>query len=235
MLNMSESLAGVTLLAFGNGSPDIFASLSHSSGDTEIIYSELLGAAIFVTGFIAGCIILIKPFKVVGRAYVRDVFFFMLAVFVIDYSIHDQGYTLIEGIATIVIYILYLADVITDHIQDKRELAQLQRKLSTEIVTVESAESVESIEDITKQVEWLENDTEFKIHNRRDSSIILDAEILKVFDAHFDRDPNKDLFNTFLASVNPIDEDEWDESRWYGKTLMVLKVSVLGFLGSMTL
>lgn len=226
---MSESLAGVTLLAFGNGSPDIFASLSHSSGDTEIIYSELLGAAIFVTGFIAGCIILIKPFKVVGRAYVRDVLFFMFAVFVIDYSIHDQGYTLLEGIITISIYAFYLFDVVTDHIQDKRELAHLQRKLSTEISTVEEAESEESLEEMTKLTEYLEDETDFKLRNRKDSSVIFDAEILKVFAANFDRGPNKDLFKTFLDSMNPIDAGEWEEAGWFGKTLMVLKVSLLGF------
>lgn len=225
MLKMSESLAGVTLLAFGNGSPDIFASLSHSMGDTEIIYTELLGAAIFVTGFIAGCIVLIKPFKVVGRNYVRDVFFFMVAVVVIDYSIHDQGYTLIEGIATILIYIAYLVYVVTDHIRDKKQLVELQRKISSDNNSLETVEGEESIEEITKLAEDLEEATEFKIHNRRDSSIILDEEILKIFDMHFDSAPNNNIFKTFVATLNPIDAAAWQESGWFGKSLMILKVS----------
>lgn len=43
ILRMSENLAGVTLLAFGNGSPDILTSLSNLDGDTELMYCELMG------------------------------------------------------------------------------------------------------------------------------------------------------------------------------------------------
>lgn len=226
MLKMSESLAGVTLLAFGNGSPDIFASLSHSMGDTEIIYTELLGAAIFVTGFIAGCIILIKPFQVVGHNYVRDVFFFMFAVAVINYSINDQGYTLIEGIFTILIYVAYLAYVISDHMLDKKNLVELQKRLSsTDVSSIDTAQSEVSLEEITKIAEDLVEATEFKIHNRKDSSVILDEEILKSFDVHFGTTPNKNIYKTFLASLSPIDVADWNESGWFGKMLMALKVS----------
>lgn len=42
-MRMSENLAGVTLLAFGNGSPDIFTALADFEGDTELLYSELFG------------------------------------------------------------------------------------------------------------------------------------------------------------------------------------------------
>lgn len=101
MLKMSENLAGVTLLAFGNGSPDIFASLANTGGDTELMYCELIGAAAFVTGFIAGVIILIRPFKVVGRNYVRDSLFFVFSVLMIDRQIHDQRFSLLEGFGTV--------------------------------------------------------------------------------------------------------------------------------------
>lgn len=42
-MGLSENLAGVTLLAFGNGSPDIFTALSDYEADTELLYAELLG------------------------------------------------------------------------------------------------------------------------------------------------------------------------------------------------
>lgn len=43
-MGLSENLAGVTLLAFGNGSPDIFAALADYTGDTELLYAELFGS-----------------------------------------------------------------------------------------------------------------------------------------------------------------------------------------------
>lgn len=211
---MSENLAGVTLLAFGNGSPDIFASLSHSSGDTEIIYTELIGAAIFVTGFIAGVVILIKPFHVVWRNYLRDVLFFIVAVFVIDYCIHDQGYTLIEGILTVSIYIAYLVCVIVDHIRVKRQIEKY-RKISEVLAN----------EEILKKAEDLEEATEIKIHNRKDSSIILDEEIVKVFQQKFGAKPNDNLFTRFAKSLNPIEAESWHKSGVLMKILLVLKVS----------
>lgn len=42
-MGLSENLAGVTLLAFGNGSPDVFTALSDWNGDTELLYAELFG------------------------------------------------------------------------------------------------------------------------------------------------------------------------------------------------
>src|SRR5213078_1015521 len=50
ILGMSESLAGVTFLAFGNGSPDVFstfAAISTNSGSLAV--GELFGAAGFIT------------------------------------------------------------------------------------------------------------------------------------------------------------------------------------------
>ena len=43
VMGLSQNLAGVTILAFGNGSPDIFAALANYNGDTEMLISELLG------------------------------------------------------------------------------------------------------------------------------------------------------------------------------------------------
>lgn len=216
---MSENLAGVTLLAFGNGSPDVLASLANSSGDTELMYSELIGAAAFVTGFVAGVIILIKPFKVVSQNYVRDVSFFLLAAFLIDYWIHSQQYTLVEGIATVMIYVAYLVYVVIEHLLMKQEIRKIKQLSLTELENGEDAEK------ILKELENLEEIAEIKIHHRRSSSIVDDAEILRFFRRRFSGEANANLFKTFVKALNPFDEKDWLDAGWVGKALMILKVN----------
>lgn len=223
MLKMSENLAGVTLLAFGNGSPDIFASLAHHDGDTELMYSELIGAAAFVTGVIAGVIIFIRPFKVVGRNYVRDVLFFLLAVFIIDHSIHDQKYSLYEGFFTISIYVFYIIYVVCDHFWIKRKMRKLKRKSS--VLSVQGRLTVTEMANIQKQAEDLEDIMEIQIKNRKNSLVILDEEILSVFEKEFTGVPNDNLFKTFIKAINPIDEEDWKNGGKISRTLIVMKVN----------
>jgi sodium/potassium/calcium exchanger 6 len=53
-LSCTESLAGVTLLALGNGAPDVFAAIaaggdSGSNGSIMLSVSALVGSAFFIT------------------------------------------------------------------------------------------------------------------------------------------------------------------------------------------
>ena len=90
ILGMSESLTGVTFLAFGNGSPDVFstfAAMSSHSGSLAV--GELFGAAGFITAVVAASMALVKPFQVARKSFIRDVGFFVVAasfsmVFLID-------------------------------------------------------------------------------------------------------------------------------------------------------
>ncbi len=81
VLGLSESLAGVTFLAFGNGSPDVFstfAAMGSNSGSMAV--GELIGAAGFITAVVAGSMALVREFKVNKQAFVRDIVFFILAI-----------------------------------------------------------------------------------------------------------------------------------------------------------
>ena len=74
-------MAGVTFLAFGNGSPDVFSTFAaFKSHSGSLAVGELIGAAAFITSVIAGTMALIRPFKVSKRLFLRDVAFFIVAV-----------------------------------------------------------------------------------------------------------------------------------------------------------
>ncbi|MES1908047.1 MAG: hypothetical protein MHM6MM_001056 [Cercozoa sp. M6MM] len=57
LLALSESVAGVTLLAFGNGAPDLFSSFSALTGDTpQLGAGAMFGAAVFVPLVVMGSV-----------------------------------------------------------------------------------------------------------------------------------------------------------------------------------
>ena len=75
-------LQGVTLVAFGNGSVDIFAAIAGMrQGRPDLVVGALLGGGAFVTLFVIGSIFaLSKKFKLQGQIFVRDCVFYLLAI-----------------------------------------------------------------------------------------------------------------------------------------------------------
>ncbi|BFZ57891.1 hypothetical protein PYCC9005_004946 [Savitreella phatthalungensis] len=112
-LGMSQSVAGVTLLALGNGSPDVFstfAAFKANSGSLAI--GELLGAAAFITSVVAGVMAIISPFNVSRRAFLRDAGFFSVAVVMTMFLLADGRLRLWESLLMIFFYVAYVAVVL---------------------------------------------------------------------------------------------------------------------------
>jgi sodium/potassium/calcium exchanger 6 len=219
LLGLSENLGGVTLLAFGNGSPDIFTSLLNARDDTELMYTQLMGGATFITGFVIGVIMIIKPAKLLKKTYIRDVLFFAFAAIVIDAMIHDEVYTLEEGIITLCIYFVYLFVVIVDHIRMKRKVAELRQASQRSSIDTEVIE----LEKLAIEFEEFVN---IQIRSTKDNSIIVDERIYRKFQS-IHRDPNKNLFTTFIHSLNPIDMDDWRHSGCLSKSFQLVKVNLI--------
>ncbi|KAF2480581.1 Sodium/calcium exchanger protein-domain-containing protein [Neohortaea acidophila] len=116
ILGMSESMAGVTFLAFGNGSPDVFstfAAMSTNSGSLAV--GELFGAAGFITAVVSGSMALIRPFHVARKSFIRDVGFFVVAAAFSIVFLWDGRLHLWECIAMVVYYCFYVAFVVAWH------------------------------------------------------------------------------------------------------------------------
>ncbi|KAI1264105.1 hypothetical protein F5Y18DRAFT_436923 [Xylariaceae sp. FL1019] len=131
-LGLSESLAGVTFLAFGNGSPDVFstfAAMNSNSGSMAL--GELIGAAGFITSVVAGSMALVREFKVNRKAFVRDICFFIVAVgfavgFLSDGTIH-----LWECAVMIGFYLFYVIVVVGWHAYGKRRRARMVKEAAS--------------------------------------------------------------------------------------------------------
>ncbi|XP_048513440.1 mitochondrial sodium/calcium exchanger protein-like [Athalia rosae] len=98
ILHLSDNIAGVTILAFGNGAPDIFTALVAPVDETVVMFNELIGAGVFVTSVIAGSVAVTRPFQVKFRPYLRDTVFYLVAVCWIGWVIRDETVHLWEAI-----------------------------------------------------------------------------------------------------------------------------------------
>ncbi|EIW57707.1 uncharacterized protein TRAVEDRAFT_169682 [Trametes versicolor FP-101664 SS1] len=122
LLGLDENVAGVTFLAFGNGSPDMFATFSAMrSNSGGLAIGELLGAAAFITSCVVGSMCIIKPFKVIRGPFLRDVGFFTVAVSILLVVLWDNKLEAWEAAAMIVLYGVYVTSVIASSWWRKRQ------------------------------------------------------------------------------------------------------------------
>ena len=112
-LRMSESMAGVTFLALGNGSPDLFSTFAAMRvGSGSLAIGELIGAAFFITTVVPGSMAIVRPFKVSRKSFLRDVGFFSVAVVFSVGLLADGRITIWETSCMIAYYIIYVLVVV---------------------------------------------------------------------------------------------------------------------------
>ncbi|KAK3821445.1 MAG: Sodium/calcium exchanger protein-domain-containing protein [Benniella sp.] len=134
-LHLSESMTGVTFLAFGNGSPDVFSTFSAiGAGSGSLAIGELVGAASFITSVVVGSMAIITPFKVSRAPFLRDVSFFAGCVLFTLFAVRDGRITLLESILLILYYVFYVSFVVIGNwwhqrVKSERELEENARNL----------------------------------------------------------------------------------------------------------
>ncbi|CAB3397030.1 unnamed protein product [Caenorhabditis bovis] len=124
-LRMSESIAGVTFLAFGNGAPDVFGSIASVIASpkpkADLAIGDILGGGIFVTTVVLSAIIFTKSFRIAALATTRDIVFFLIAdIFIaICFICYDHVYTWMP-LTFLGIYALYVISVILMRLNSMR-------------------------------------------------------------------------------------------------------------------
>ncbi|PLW31121.1 hypothetical protein PCANC_21480 [Puccinia coronata f. sp. avenae] len=129
-LGLSENLAGVTLLGFGNGAPDVFSTFAAMKANTgSLAIGELIGAASFIVSVVVGSMSIIRPFKVPRHSFLRDLGFFIVAIMFVLVIIKNGVIYRWQANSLVLLYLVYVAAVLfsTWSIQRKRiKLDQLQ-------------------------------------------------------------------------------------------------------------
>lgn len=126
-LGLDENVAGVTFLAFGNGSPDVFSTFSAMrAGAGALAVGELLGAASFIVSVVAGAMCIIRPFTVSPRPFLRDVGFFTIAVALVLFILRDGTLHQWEALTLIALYVVYVSVVVFGTWWERRQLRRKQ-------------------------------------------------------------------------------------------------------------
>lgn len=129
ILNLDENVAGVTFLAFGNGSPDVFATFSAlRSNAGSLAIGELLGAASFIISCVVGSMCIIKPFRVNRGPFLRDATFFTVAVAILLFILRDGWIYAWEAALLVMMYFVYVFIVVVgswwEHRQERKHLLE---------------------------------------------------------------------------------------------------------------
>lgn len=124
-LGLSDNLAGLTIMALGNSSPDVLSTYrAMHVGSGALAASELAGAALFVTSAVVGSIAIAHPFKVPRYLFVRDVSFLAAVVCLLLFVSLHASLLLPICLAFVIAYVSYVLIVLFRHTWLKRRHRQ---------------------------------------------------------------------------------------------------------------
>ncbi|XP_018794052.1 PREDICTED: sodium/potassium/calcium exchanger 6, mitochondrial isoform X2 [Bactrocera latifrons] len=218
MLGLNEHLAGVTLLAFGNGSPDLIGTFSNLDGAGPM-FPDLFGAGVYVVLLVAGLIFVFYPFEIQWHNVLRDACFLSFGIIYVDYCcVSDGVVTRTESVLIMSVYILYLMVIFIELFLLKQTVKLLQSKLKDRKYA--TAANLAKLQQLRAEagIEIIDRTSRLSIDVNRTRTMSFDAILNK---------PNKDLMKQFFESLNPIQKEEWLESGVVGKLYIAITVPVL--------
>ena len=232
-MRLSQNIAGVTFLAFGNGAPDVFSAIAAATnskdGDAGLVFGALFGAGVFVTTVVVGIICLVTPFTSVQRPLLRDIIFFMVAGFWAFVMIWDGEITLFETLGFLFLYVIYIVVVVLGRYVNqriklktlgaeavakndfKRTAPNCEAQLSSPHTHVAVYEEAEASAEDEMEAEGLRKPLLTKIINQP----IPDVELT--------------YYNSLTEAVSGFDLKEWHDSTFLFKIMVIIKVIILTF------
>lgn len=115
-LKLLDNLAGLTLLALGNCSPDILTTYKAMSiGEANLALSELIGSCFLITTIVIGMIAIIHPFKLPHKIFIRDSGFLWSILFIIFVCLCNGYISISASIVLIICYTVYVVYIVVSH------------------------------------------------------------------------------------------------------------------------
>ncbi|XP_006874099.1 PREDICTED: sodium/potassium/calcium exchanger 6, mitochondrial [Chrysochloris asiatica] len=203
ILKLSHNVAGVTFLAFGNGAPDIFSVLVAFSDPRTagLALGALFGAGVLVTTVVAGGIAVLRPFVAASRPFLRDIIFYMVAVFMTFLLLYFGRITLAYALGYLGFYVFYVVTVVLC-----TWIYQWQQRQSLVYSVPATPELVSDSQD--DQVSSNTNSYDYGV----------EYQLLVAYP--------ETTANILAQALNPLDFRRWRNESAYWRTLKVFKLPV---------
>ncbi|KAJ1092401.1 hypothetical protein NDU88_005511 [Pleurodeles waltl] len=160
----------------------------------------LFGAGVFVTTVVAGGIAIVKPFTAASRPFLRDIIFYILAIFLTFFLLYLGRIKLSESLGYLGLYIFYvLVVVISTWIYRKRQSQGLSISFQGESDLLSDTEETPSL-----------------LGNISDN----DEEYQPLITYH------QTTAQILLHSLNPIDWRKWRRKPWPWRMIKVIKMPI---------
>lgn len=117
-LKMSPEVAGLTLLALGNGAPDLSTSISSliTEKPIDIVTGGLFGAAMFVSTIVIAAVAFIgKHVKMDAPNFIRDISFYLVSTVGVYFITWDGHVFIYEAVIFLLFYFAYVAFALIQH------------------------------------------------------------------------------------------------------------------------
>ncbi|XP_030074231.1 mitochondrial sodium/calcium exchanger protein [Microcaecilia unicolor] len=202
ILKLAHNVAGVTFLAFGNGAPDVFSAVAAFSDPRTagLAIGALFGAGVFVTTVVAGGICLVKPFTIPSRPFLRDVVFYMVAIFLTFYFLYVGRIRLGEALGYLGIYLFYVFVVVLS--------TWIYRRGRNESLTNSVLGESDLLTESEDAMPAMSHSTDY-------------GEEYQPLIAY-----QETTVQILVHSLNPVDYRKWRQKTWYWKLFKVLKIPI---------
>jgi len=135
-LNIPTTVIGLTIVAFGTSAPELAISFSsHLSGNTDILFGNVIGSGVANIFFILGLAVLIVPFKISNAVILKEIPILLLvtigfSVLFLDNifsSATNNALTRADGIILILLFTIFIYYLITI-LKNKGERIENEKK-----------------------------------------------------------------------------------------------------------
>eukprot|EP01095_Lingulamoeba_sp_RSL-Kostka_P000724 TRINITY_DN11007_c0_g1_i1.p1 TRINITY_DN11007_c0_g1~~TRINITY_DN11007_c0_g1_i1.p1 ORF type:complete len:649 (-),score=147.37 TRINITY_DN11007_c0_g1_i1:64-2010(-) len=131
ILRLSPDVAGITILALGNGAPDVFSTfVGVTTLKFDIAIGALTGAGVFVTTVVVGAVTLSAQCNLERVPFIRDVVFYVCTVTVVFIICLTKEIYLWESLVFLVLYSGYVAFSVILNVIKNKKAAEEQKKTS---------------------------------------------------------------------------------------------------------